>query len=379
MTDSSTSSTRPTIIHAIDTTGPGGAETVFLDIAQQLRLPGYDNLAIIKGPGWVEEQLKLREIPYRILKPYGFFSIPYYWKLICLLRAERAVLVHAHLLGSALTYSIISLLLRIPLIATLHGRVDINPQERFVGIKQKLMRCGINQLVAVSRDLASFIAVRGLFPASDIDVIYNGVDQHRYLQQDSTTLRNQLGVAADAVLIGSLGNIRPAKDYETLIRTVSLLENPRLHFVIAGHKKPELMAKLESLMESLGVVNQMHFIGFYDNTPEFLAQLDMFVLSSNSEGFSIATIEAMASKLPVISTRCGGPEEILVHEQTGYMVAIESPAELADAIRYLLANNDVAQRLAFAGCEHMKSTFSLTAMLQAYRTHYQRLLKIQVF
>lgn len=379
MTDSSTSSTRPTIIHAIDTTGPGGAETVFLDIAQQLKLPGYDNLAIIKGPGWVEEQLKLRGVRYCILKPYGFLSIPYYWKLIRLLRAERAVLVHAHLLGSALTYSIVTLLLRMPLIATLHGRVDINPRERFVGIKQTLMRCGINQLVAVSRDLANFIAARGLFPASNIAVIYNGVDQHRYVQQPSSALRARLGLAADALVIGSLGNIRPAKDYETLIRAVSLLNNPQLHFVIAGHKKPELMATLESLMEKLGVARQIHFIGFYDNTPEFLAQLDMFVLSSNSEGFSIATIEAMASKLPVVSTRCGGPEEILVHNQTGFLVATESPEELAGAIRYMIDNPAQAQRLAAAGCEHMKSTFSLAAMLQSYIAHYQRLLKIKAY
>src|SRR5688572_191024 len=105
MTDNS-----PTIVHAIDTTGPGGAETVFLDIAQHLQLTNYDNLAIIKGPGWVEEQLKQRAIRYHILKPHGFFSIPYYWQLYKLLKRENIALVHAHLLGSTLTFSILCLL-----------------------------------------------------------------------------------------------------------------------------------------------------------------------------------------------------------------------------------------------------------------------------
>jgi len=363
-----------TIIHAIDTTGPGGAETVFLDIAQQLQLPDYDNLAIIKGSGWVEDQLKLRGIRYHIVKPHGLLSIPYYYQLYKLIRRENVALIHAHLLGSTLTYSILSLITRLPLVATLHGRVDINPQERFVVVKQAIMRMGVDKLIAVSRDLASYVETRGLFPRKAIDVIYNGVDQHRYTSGAPAKLKAQLQLPADAILIGSLGNIRPAKNYETLISAVSLLKNPQLHFIIAGHKKKDLMEKLEAQMQTLGVTGQMHFIGFYDNTPEFLAQLDMFVLSSSSEGFSIATIEAMATGLPVVATRCGGPEEILQHLTTGYLVSTESPGELAAALKYLLNNPALATEIAQAGKEHMRITFSLSAMLQAYQQHYHCLL-----
>ncbi|HSC68115.1 MAG TPA: glycosyltransferase [Cellvibrio sp.] len=365
---------KSTIVHAIDTTGPGGAETVFLDIAQQLQLKDYCNLAIIKGPGWVEDQLKLRGIRYYILKPYGFLSIPYYFQLYKLIRREKAALIHAHLLGSTLTYSIITLIARIPLIATLHGRVDINPNERFIAIKQKIMRLGVDKLIAVSRDLARYIETRGLFPASAIDVIYNGVDYRRYNREAFDKLRKQFGIPDDAVLIGSLGNVRPAKNYETLIAAASMLKTPRVHFIIAGHKKKELMDQLEILMKEKGVNARMHFIGFYDNTPEFLSQLDLFVLSSSSEGFSIATIEAMAAALPVIATRCGGPEEILEHLKTGYLVPIERPDQLAAAIDYVLENPEFADQLARAGQEHMRNLFSLDAMLLAYQDNYQRLL-----
>ena len=365
---------KQTIVHAIDTTGPGGAETVFLDIAQNLQLTGYDNLAIIKGPGWVEEQLKSRGICYQIIKPHGFLSIPYYFQLYKLIRNKNVVLIHAHLLGSTLTYSILSLISKIPLIATLHGRVDINPRERFVAIKQAIMRLGVNQLIAVSRDLAAYIETRRLFPSDAIDVIYNGVDQSRYLKAKSGDLRKTLGVTDNAILIGSLGNIRPAKSYETLISAVSLLKNTNLHFVIAGHKKSDLMNRLQVQMEQLAVTKQIHFIGFYDNTPEFLAQLDMFVLSSSSEGFSIATIEAMAAGLPVIATRCGGPEEILQHLTTGYLIPVGAPDQLAAAINHLIEEPELAADLARAGNEHMRDRFSLTAMLQAYRQRYQQLL-----
>ncbi len=363
-----------TILHAIDTTGPGGAETVFLDIAQQLQLPDFENFAIIKGPGWVEDQLKSRGIRYHIVKPHGLLSIPYYVQLLKLIRRENVALIHSHLLGSTLTYSLISLIARLPLIATLHGRVDINPRERFVFIKQMIMRLGVNKLIAVSKDLSSFIESRNLFPRKAIDVIYNGVDESRYSSGILRKLRAQLGIPEDSILIGSLGNVRPAKSYETLISAVSLLNNPKLHFVIAGHKKKELMNKLSHQMQTLEIEKQIDFIGFYDNTPEFLAQLDMFVLSSSSEGFSIATIEAMAAGLPVIATRCGGPEEILEHRKTGYLIPTESPDELAAAIELLLSDKLLAPTLANAGKEHMRDTFSLKKMLLSYQQHYTKLL-----
>lgn len=363
-----------TILHAIDTTGPGGAETVFLDIAQQLQLPDFENLAVIKGSGWVEDQLKLRAIRYHIIKPHGLLSIPYYYQLYKLIRRENVSLIHSHLLGSTLTYSIISLITKLPLIATLHGQVDINPKERFVFIKQMIMRLGVNKLIAVSKDLSSYIEARRLFPRKAIDVIYNGVDESRYSANISRNLKSELGIPKDATLIGSLGNVRPAKSYETLITSVGLLKNSKLHFVIAGHKKKELMDKLDAQIQSLGVSGQVHFIGFYDNTPEFLAQLDIFVLSSSSEGFSIATIEAMAAGLPVIATRCGGPEEILDHRKTGYLVAKERPDELAAAIKLLLSNELFASALANAGKEHMRNTFSLKKMLYCYQQHYTTLL-----
>jgi glycosyltransferase involved in cell wall biosynthesis len=285
-------------------------------------------------------------------------------------------LIHAHLLGSILSYSILTILTRLPLVATLHGRVDINPSERFVILKQKIMRFGVDRLIAVSRDLSIYIESRRLFPSRSIDVIYNGIDPERYGKRVRQSLRTQLNIPDDAVIIGSLGNIRPAKSYETLISAVSLLKNPRLHFVVAGHKKSDLMEVLQDQMRRLGVASHIHFIGFYDNTPEFLSQLDMFVLSSSSEGFSIATIEAMAAGLPVIATRCGGPEEIIDHQRTGYLVPVGSPEQLAEAINYLLTNPLVAQDLARKGVMHMRDTFSLSTMLSQYKRHYAQLLAL---
>ena len=68
--------TSPSILHAIDTTGPGGAETVFFRPCSVFDNPQHQNIALIKGPGWVEQQLIKRGIRYFVLKPYGFCRCP---------------------------------------------------------------------------------------------------------------------------------------------------------------------------------------------------------------------------------------------------------------------------------------------------------------
>src|SRR5690606_27467153 len=113
--------------------------------------------------------------------------------------------------SSTLTYSLIALLLHIPLVATLHGRVDVNPNERLIFLKNLIMKLGVSRLVTVSQDLADFIEARGLFSKQDIRVIYNGVDVAKYGKNTLQDIRQQLQLEDDAILIGSVGNVRPAK------------------------------------------------------------------------------------------------------------------------------------------------------------------------
>lgn len=364
--------TSPSILHAIDTTGPGGAETVFLDLVQYLTIPQHQNIALIKGPGWVEQQLIKRGIRYFVLKPYGFLSLPYYWQVLKLLRQQNVRLVQANLLGSTLTFSILTLLLGIPLVATLHGQVDVNPQERFIGLKNRLMKWGVNQLVCVSDDLRRYIAGRKLFALDAIKTIYNGIDPERYKNAAAIDIRRQLNLPPDTRLIGAIGNIRPAKDYANLIRAAQqvLQSHNDVHFVIAGHPKKDLMNELNRLVGELNLSAHLHFVGFLDNTPGFLADIDVFVLSSISEGFSIATLEAMASGLPVVATRCGGPEEILTPEVDGVLVAKSNPAELAGALMQTLEDAQLRASLAEQAQLTVQERFSISAMLKRYSHIY---------
>jgi glycosyltransferase involved in cell wall biosynthesis len=366
------SQNQKTILHVIDTTGPGGAETVFINLADKLRAKGFRSIALIRGKGWVYEELLRREIKTVILPCKGSFNFTFLRQLIALIRKEKVDIIQSHLLGSNIYCAMAGILTRRPVFATFHGAVDVAKQERFLKLKCLILNFGITKFIAVSKTLKEEIKASGLLKNRKTTVIYNGIDTQLYFRRNNTKLINHLSLNNDAILVGSLGNIRPAKAYDILIKTaaIAVQNNNNLHFIIAGHQKEPLMSELKKLMSQLNINENVHFIGFQSDSAEFLGQLDLFLLSSSSEGFSISTIEAMATNIPVIATRCGGPEEIITNNIDGYLVEVNSPEEINKTLCEHLSNKEAAKVIAAAGTLKVKQKFSEQTMLKEYTKIY---------
>ncbi|MCP3848771.1 MAG: glycosyltransferase [Gammaproteobacteria bacterium] len=360
----------------IDTTGPGGAETVFVQLADKLRDLGFNSIVAIRGPGWVEDELIKRNLNYYIIPAKGSFAFGFLYRLVRLINKHNISLIQSHLLGSNVYAAMAGLLSGRPVVATYHGMVDVDPDERFKTLKNRVMAYGISHYIAVSQRLLSNIDQQELLDITKASVIYNGVDTNLTQKMTKQVLRQELELPDNSTMIGSLGNVRPAKSYDVLIDAGARLieKDSTLHFIIAGHKKPSLMQKLERQLNHLGVEDHFHFIGFISDTAEYLSQLDLFVLSSSSEGFSIATIEAMAAELPVLVTRCGGPEEIVTSGKNGIMVEPDNPVALSKGLEMLLNDKPLQKQIAREGRKHVETVFSIETMLEKYKNIYSRLL-----
>jgi glycosyltransferase involved in cell wall biosynthesis len=363
------------ILHVIDSVESGGAETVFVQVVDGVRQRGYRSIAVLNGKGWVTDELRRRGIEPVVIESQGAFDTGLLRRLATIVREERVDLIHSHLLGSNVYCAITGLLTRRPVVATFHGMVDIGERERFQWLKQRLMKSGVSRFVTVSERLRDAILRTGWLTRDRTSVIYNGADAARYRRSNDRALRTQLGLDDNVVLVGSLGNMHPAKGYQHLIASAEQLRarQPAVHFVIAGEIKPHLFEDLRSQMERAGVGDRVHFIGFVTESAAFLAQLDLFLLPSISEGFSIATVEAMLSGVPAIATRCGGPEEIITDRATGLLVEPANPAAISRAIVELLEAPDLAARMASAARELANQRFTLDAMLKSYSDLYESL------
>jgi glycosyltransferase involved in cell wall biosynthesis len=355
------------VLSIIDTHGPGGAETVFLETACRLDPARFRPLAVIPGEGWLAEQLRERGVEPHLAPAKGSFNIRYLAALLRLTRQSAADVVVAHLYGSAVYASLLGRILPIPVVSVLHGQTDISPTARLAALKSAIVRGGSRKVVFVSKRLEEDLEPQlRLAPAQSL-VIPNGVDTDLFSPVRNRSLRDELGLGDDTLLIGAIGNVRSPKAYDVLLRAAHILlgRSPRFHFVIAGDCSGSLGQQMSELARELGIARSVTFLGLRSDVARILNALDVFALSSTTEGFSIACIEAMACGVPVVATRSGGPEQLLGNG-AGVLVPTRDPAALARGIEQVASSPEFAASLVATALNRVRDEYSLTRMLSRY-------------
>ncbi len=364
------------ILHTIDTTGPGGAETVFVALATWPMGANVHNIVAITGSGWVQDELRRRGMNAHVLEVSGSFDIRYLYGLVRLIRKYQVDLIQSHLLGSNVYCSLAGMICRVPVVSTFHGLVDYGSTERYLALKRLVLNQGSSRCVFVSDALREEIIERSGISRSRTVTIHNGIDVEAFAPDRKKILSQELGLNDDAIIVGAVGNIRPSKDYATFLRAAALLRggNSRYHFVVIGDAGNALSQQLLQLRGDLGLDDAVHFIGFRHDIATLLNSMDMFVLSSVSEGFSLATVQAMACGVPVVVTRSGGPEEIVSDGVNGILVDVQAESQLAEAIGRVTQDAGLRQTLVTNALELVRARYTLDAMLAQYGALYEELL-----
>ena len=364
------------VLHVIDTGGPGGAETVFLQTSTRLDPTRFCAAVVVGGMGWLAEQFHERGSHALIVPAKGSFNVRYLTMLLRLARKHRSDVIVAHLYGSAVYASLAGMLLGIPVISVLHGHTDVAGAGRLSSLKAALVRRASRKVIFVSDRLEDHLKPQLHLADSQCIVIPNGVDTEVFRRHRDRSLRVELGLADDIALIGAIGNVRRPKAYDVLLGASHALVNrsQRFHLVIAGDRANDLGRQLEQLSRDLGIEKHVTFLGLRPDVARILNNLDVFVLSSHTEGFSIACIEAMACGVPVVATRSGGPEEILEGE-AGLLVPTGEPEALTLAIERVIASKDLAAALTAKAMQRVHERYSLTTMLSRYEALLERVVQ----
>lgn len=367
---------RHNVLHLIDTGGPGGAETIYLNVVDGLDRARWRSVAAVPWREWLSAELEQRGVEPHLLPTRGSFDWGYLVRLRALVRRERIDLIHTHLLTSSVYASAIARLARIPVVSTFHGQVDLAEAGRFAHVKFRIVQRQQNRVVFVSESLRRALQKAAPLGGPDARVIYNGISVDHFHPGRDVSLRAELGIGPDEIVIGAVGNIRPAKDYAVLLRAAALLSERghRAHFVIVGDAQGMLYDELLALRRALGLEQVVHFTGFRSDVERVIQNFDLFTLTSSSEGFSLSTVQALACELPVIATRCGGPEEIITDGESGRLIPPGSPSALADAFAELIRDPALRKELARAGRASVLKRFSVESMVRQYAALYEECL-----
>lgn len=364
------------ILYVIDTRGPGGAERIFLDLICGIDKTKYNPVILIKGQGWLDNELRSNGFETIIINPKGSFNFRYLWSLIKIIKKYKVELIHSHLLGSNIYASAAGLLTGIPVISTFHGAVDVKQNERFRWLKFQIINMGSSWIVTVSDHLKSQLWDISNISRKKTIIIYNGINLEKYQRINDKTLRKELNITDETILIGAVGNIRRPKSYDVLMNAAAILhkETDNYKFVIAGEGSGSIYDELVELQSKLDLKSNVYFIGFRPDVARIMSNMDIFLLTSESEGFSLSTIEAMACELPVIATRSGGPEEIITDGIDGLLVNTNSPAQIANAIRKLTEDKQLRENIIKNATRLVKEKYTTEKMLNNYDAVYQQVL-----
>ncbi|MBI4556524.1 MAG: glycosyltransferase [Candidatus Hydrogenedentes bacterium] len=260
-------------------------------------------------------------------------------KLAATVRQHRIDILHAHT-SHAHTYACLARALAGYGKVVVSRRVDFAPNSNWLN---RWKYRSPDRIIAISECVAGILRNFGVDPAR-ISVVHSGIDPKRF---DVPPLpRKELGVPADAPLLGNVAALVDHKDHATLIAAMPqiLQELSALHLIIAG--EGELRPALEAQVAQLGMQRSVHLLGYREDVPRLMRTFDAFVLSSKWEGLGTSVLDAMACGLPIAATAGGGIPEMVEHERTGLLAPPRDPPAIAQAIVRLFRDKNLAEALA---------------------------------
>jgi glycosyltransferase involved in cell wall biosynthesis len=259
----------------------------------------------------------------------------------------------------------------VPIVATCHLWTEASLTIRFYEYLDSLVLRRTERVVGVSDAIADRLCKTGV-PRNNVSAIYNGTDL-RAKEDCEPTLRQELA-AGERIIIGTVGRLEEQKGIDYFISAAKevLAEFPDVLFVVVGDGS--LRSRFEHMISDLGLARSVRLLGRRTDMAGVYASLDLFVLASINEGMPMAILEALAASKPVVATRVGAVEKLIIPERTGMLIEPRDIAGLRDAMLRCLRHPSLARDLARNGEQHVRSSFSSDGMARDYANVYRQVL-----
>ncbi|MCF8050007.1 MAG: glycosyltransferase family 4 protein [Desulfobacterales bacterium] len=305
-----------------------------------------------------------------------------FWTLYRLIKKEKAAIVHTHSSKAGLLGRWAAWLAGAPhIVHTPHGHVFYGhfgsaASWLFLMLERITDRITDRTIALTEAERDDYIRFRVSKPEK-LSIVHSGIDIERFQASnggDAVSLRADLGIAADAVVVGFVGWLLPIKDPATLLEAMARVWTKIVNAVVVFVGKGELEAALKKKAEAAGAGQKAVFTGWRSDIPALMNIFDIFVLPSRNEGMGRVLVEAMAAGKPVIGSRTGGIHDLIRHGENGYLFGTGNAAELAKGILTLAEDADLRKRMGERGRE-MAQQYSTKSMIKKIDELYTKLLQ----
>lgn len=224
--------------------------------------------------------------------------------------------------------------------------------------------------VLITINNEDYIRAKKFFKARNIEYIPGiGLDIKKFSEVivNKSKKRKELGIPENAFVVLSVGELNDNKNHETIIKSISKINNPNIYYVICG--EGPLEKYLKKLAKSLGIENRVLLLGYRDDVYEIYKVADIFTFPSKREGLGMAALEAMASGLPIITSNVHGIVDYSDNNKTGYCFAPNDVNKFSSAILKLYNNEKLRKKIGEYNKNVVKK-FSLKYVLERMEDIY---------
>lgn len=367
------------IAHVVENLERGGLERMVIDLALAQQAAGHrPRVACLFEPGALAGELRGQGVEVFACHKTAGLDLGAVRRLRAWLQAVPAGVpervIHTH--NANAHYHAVAALLGSPgarLVNTRHGMGASQPRSRGEWLYRRSM-WRTDVVAAVCEAARARFSAQGVRPRAHLLAVPNGIRVETFAaanEERRAALRNVLGLAPGTRILGTVGRLNPVKDQAMLLRAFARVhaEAGDTALVLVGDGA--LRAELEAQAAASGAGDAVHFLGDRGDVRQLLQGFDVFVLSSRSEGYSMALLEACASGLPIVATDVGGNREIVIDDRNGVIVPVADAAALSTALLGLLRDPARAQRLGTSGRDWALRDASVQVMAARYDGLYR--------
>lgn len=363
----------PRVLHIIPTLDRSGAEKQLMLLATHLARDEFDpHVCALTRSGPYEADLRQSGVPVTVIGKARKADPVAFLRLKRHIAAVKPDLVHTWLFAANSYGRAAALAAGVKHMVAAERCVDPWKVWHELAIDRWLAK-RTERIVVNSGGIRDFYARHGL-PAERFVVIPNGIVPPQPTTLSRDALLTELGLPSHARLIGAVGRLWPQKRVKDLIWAADLLKVIRddVHLLIVGDGPHR--PRLEQYRRQVRIEDKVHFLGHRSDVWQLMPHFDVLWLGSEYEGLPNVIMEAMAAGVPVVASDISGNRDLVVPDETGYLVPVGDRAALARKANKLLDDAELSRRMGAAARQRISSDFSVERMVAAHVRLYRELL-----
>ena len=377
------------VLHIITSLNKGGAENHLVELASiQARQAGNEiHIIYFRGDDYWVKFLRKKKIIIKKLdieKNYSLLSFFFaFFKLLTYVKIMKPKIVHAHLALSEIMSVFLKIFFRLDFKIIVSKHLDSfifegsRGQNKFLNgiILEKIIFSTSSHIIFISKNVRKYFLSKIQIPSSKNSVIYYGIGKKNFTHSKQlNNLKIKIKKKKNEKFILNVARHTPQKRVDLLIKGFKehCLDNKNSKLLLVGHGQETKNLKI--LVKKLGIENRVYWIKYTDRIYDLYKISDVFCLTSSYEGLGLVLLEALISKIPIITINNSAMKEVVTHNYTGLLLANNfNSKSLSSALQKILYNKKFSKKITENGLKVVKEKFTTKKMLHLTNNIYNKI------